>query len=95
MKDLRNLLKSKGITGFKAQKIIQQGGKCSLCGQPLDLNDPKSINIDHTIPISRGGHKWKHKNRTAAHRHCNSIKGNMMPHKWESTGIRKQAKKNA
>jgi len=63
----------------KRKLCEQQKWKCSLCGKKLD---PKlrgthnmGISIDHVIPVSMGGtHDLA--NLAAAHRTCNSKKGN-------------------
>jgi 5-methylcytosine-specific restriction endonuclease McrA len=56
----------------------RQRWKCSLCGGkiPADAKwpDPKSLSMDHTVPISQGG-ETSYRNITAAHLVCNMAKG--------------------
>jgi hypothetical protein len=57
----------------------QQKWKCSLCGKKLDPElrgtHNMAISIDHVIPVSKGGtHDLA--NLAAAHRICNTKKGN-------------------
>lgn len=35
--------------------MIEKNPFCYLTGEPLDIYDPKSIALDHKIPVSRGG----------------------------------------
>lgn len=64
-------------------------GICYICGGKCDFKDYTQINghfkagpnypsIDHIIPIARGGmHAWD--NVKLAHRHCNSMKSDILP----------------
>jgi 5-methylcytosine-specific restriction endonuclease McrA len=57
---------------------IRDGGTCQLCGDPINpalkAPDPKSVSIDHVIPLSRGG-EHSYANTQLAHFGCNSRKG--------------------
>lgn len=56
------------------KRYRQQGGKCLLCGEPLD----DTTNIDHFVPRSKGGaDNWG--NKCFAHEPCNLRKSNTMP----------------
>jgi 5-methylcytosine-specific restriction endonuclease McrA len=52
--------------------------RCGLCGQRIQRNvdhlHPRSLTMDHMIPLARGGDDVP-ENVQAAHRQCNSIKG--------------------
>jgi len=56
---------------------------CHLCGQPIDYTlpagHPWSFEVDHLVPISRGGDPYDYANVDAAHRICNQRRGNAMP----------------
>lgn len=51
---------------------------CHICGNPIDVTlpytDPMSWTADHIIPRSKGGHLLGE--MKAAHRRCNSRRGN-------------------
>ena len=49
----------------------RDGGRCGICGEPIQLSQ---VNIDHVIPITRGG-PHSYANTRPCHRSCNSWKG--------------------
>ncbi|MGY1498556.1 HNH endonuclease [Streptomyces sp. QTS52] len=53
---------------------------CWLCGHnigyELDARHPMSFTLDHLIPLTRGGSLLDRANARAAHRRCNSSRGN-------------------
>lgn len=56
----------------------RDGWICQICYEPVDASvkwpDPKSPSLDHTIPLSKGGHHvWE--NVALAHLDCNVRKG--------------------
>ena len=55
-----------------------QRWKCSQCGKVISRSarwpDPKSLSMDHTVPLSQGG-ETSYRNITAAHLSCNMAKG--------------------
>lgn len=57
----------------------RDGWACHLCGEPIDPGaDPESrqgATIDHVIPRSDGGSRWKRSNMRLAHRGCNNARG--------------------
>ena len=57
---------------FKKRLFNEDKGICYLCKLPMGLND---WNIDHIIPISKGG-KTVYYNLKATHIKCNLEKGN-------------------
>lgn len=66
------------VRGHRLSRWRQQGGHCSLCGNPLELEE---ATIDHTEPKSRGGNDyWR--NLSVAHEACNEDKGCQMPHEY-------------
>lgn len=50
-------------------------GCCGICGRKVN---PKSFEVDHIIPASKGGHHayW---NCQPAHPICNRLKGDLLP----------------
>lgn len=59
------------------QTIRRSGAGCHICGQPIDytLNylEPMAFEVDHVVPLARGGADDL-SNKRAAHRRCNSKK---------------------
>jgi len=54
-------------------------GLCHYCGNRVS---PKSLTMDHIIPISRGGKSTKG-NVVTACRECNTLKKQLLPMEWE------------
>jgi 5-methylcytosine-specific restriction endonuclease McrA len=56
------------------------GAPCWLCGHnidpTLDAKHAMSFTLDHLIPLSKGGDLLDPANARAAHRRCNSARGN-------------------
>lgn len=64
---------------YGKELLEEQKWLCYLCGERLEFgNDPctgKSyLNLEHKIPISRGG-TWAKENLGYTHRWCNAFKG--------------------
>lgn len=59
------------------ERIRRTGAACHICGQPIDYTlrtpDPRSFEVDHIVPLKRGGADTI-TNKAAAHRECNSKK---------------------
>ena len=54
----RNKKMSKNDLNFTLEDVLNKIGeepKCYLTGVPIDLEDTKSYQLDHIIPVSRGG----------------------------------------
>lgn len=60
--------------------LITQDCRCKYCLEPLRLAGPDRYQIDHFIPLSRGGSNYA-SNIVLACRACNREKGDRMP--WE------------
>ncbi|WP_431941667.1 HNH endonuclease signature motif containing protein [Nocardia grenadensis] len=63
----------------KATKRLRARSQtCWICGKPIDVSlpwtDPLSWTADHIVPRSKGGHLLGE--MRAAHRRCNSSRGN-------------------
>ncbi len=58
----------------RGEIYLRDGGECQICFQKVKLNlkypHPKSISIDHIIPLSRGGEHSK-ENCQLTHLSCN------------------------
>lgn len=52
---------------------------CYLCGNPVDVTikgrQPLSMEVDHILPLSKGGHPFDLSNLGITHKICNQIKG--------------------
>lgn len=71
-----------GALGFASADQIQAridfyGNRCAYCGGPFE-------DLDHVIPLSRGGSK-RPANLRPACRHCNRSKGTKMLKEWMSS----------
>ncbi len=55
---------------------------CQICGEPIDPTltypDPGYLNIDHIVPLSRGG-EHSYANCQATHAQCNAVKHDKIP----------------
>ena len=74
-------------------RLRQEGRPCHLCGQPIDYDlpsgDPWSFELDHVVPLARGGAPWDYANAAASHRICNQRKGKKMPTDGQAFEIRR------
>ena len=77
--------RSRGRTGRPwrraAERVRRNQNVCHLCGQVIDktlpYTHPKSFTVDHVDPLSLNpGGALDYSNLKAAHRSCNSSKGN-------------------
>jgi hypothetical protein len=64
---------------------------CHLCGElvPLGLRGttlPLAPELDHVVPLSRGGAHAK-ENVRLAHRKCNNLKGDRPVTSWQSSDL--------
>lgn len=55
------------------------GGRCAICSKRMDLDN---CNLDHWIPLSKGGGDSVEK-LDCEHVQCNYIKANLMPDELE------------
>lgn len=62
-----------------AQRLRDQHNPCAICGRPIRYDapplHPEAFSVDHKIPLALGGHPLDPSNLQAAHRVCNSRKG--------------------
>jgi 5-methylcytosine-specific restriction endonuclease McrA len=81
----RALLRGNKVSKYSLQEVLQiYGTDCHICNQPIDLNAPRfqgkigwrhGLQIDHIVPISRGGSDTID-NVRPVHGFCNLSKGN-------------------
>ena len=63
------------------KRIIMAQNVCAICGKEVDKtiknkHDPMVAEVDHIVPISRGGHPSDINNLQLTHRICNQQKKN-------------------
>lgn len=80
----RDIWNSNGNAKRKLRaRLKAEGRPCHLCGQPIDYSlpagDPMSFELDHVVPLARGGDPYDYGNAAASHRICNQRKGCRMP----------------
>lgn len=55
---------------------------CAICGKPIDMEapaqSPLACEVDHIVPISRGGPPYDIDNLQLVHMKCNRQKGNKL-----------------
>jgi 5-methylcytosine-specific restriction endonuclease McrA len=76
------------------KRILANHDVCAICGGPVDKDLPKyhpmSAEIDHIIPISKGGDPVAIENMQLTHRKCNRDKSDKLPSalaKRRETGV--------
>jgi 5-methylcytosine-specific restriction endonuclease McrA len=64
-------------------RVLAEQPWCTACGVELDLSLPRthpaSAQVDHIIPVSRGGAMYDRANLTSMCRACNREKSDRMP----------------
>lgn len=62
---------------------------CALCGNPIDMDapaySPMACEVDHIIPISRGGSPYDMDNLQLTHCKCNRQKSNKLREDYDET----------
>jgi 5-methylcytosine-specific restriction endonuclease McrA len=52
-------------------RILKRDGHiCHICGQEIDVTNPKSLHFDHVVPLARGG-THSEENIRPSHSVCN------------------------
>jgi 5-methylcytosine-specific restriction endonuclease McrA len=66
------------IRAHHKKAAMNAGTPCAICGTPIDWDahphSPAAYQLDHIIPLSRGGHRHEPSNLQAVHRYCNRLK---------------------
>lgn len=75
----RALRRGATIEAFEPHEVFDRDGWiCQICDQPIDTRarhpDPRSVSLDHIVPLSRGG-EHSRANCQTAHLICNLKKG--------------------
>ena len=73
MKQLEKTLTNKEFKLWKEQQLLNQNGKCILCGEELTLKDAQG---DHNH-LNEGLQKNAHRLRGVLHRQCNTALGSL------------------
>jgi 5-methylcytosine-specific restriction endonuclease McrA len=64
-------------------RVLSEQPWCSGCGIELDLSLPRThpaaAQVDHIVPVSRGGALYDRANLTSMCRACNRTKSDRMP----------------
>ena len=71
--------KARKLRASQWWKRKRSSGICHYCKQHFD---PKELTMDHTIPLSRGGHSEKY-NIEVCCKDCNTKKKQYLPSEWE------------
>ncbi len=71
----------------RARAIASKDPICALCGNPIDMeapaHSPMSCQVDHIIPVSRGGSPYDIDNLQLTHAKCNHQKSNRLREDYE------------
>lgn len=72
------------------KRIFATQSTCGICGKPVDFSlktpHPMSPELDHLIPVSKGGHPSDISNLQLAHRTCNRQKSDKLLKTGYDTG---------
>ncbi len=66
----------------RKRAIASKDPVCALCGNPIDMEakpySPLALEVDHIIPVSRGGAPYDIDNLQLTHHRCNRQKFNRL-----------------
>ena len=75
-KNRRALLRGAFVEYVEATAVLRRGnGLCGICGDPVN---PYDFEVDHIVPLSRGG-PHSYANTQPSHPTCNARKHNKLP----------------
>lgn len=64
------------------KRILSVGGRCAICGKMVDTSlkrpHPLAPEVDHIVPIAKGGHPSAMDNLQLTHSVCNRKKGSAL-----------------
>src|SRR5690625_6329913 len=68
-------------------RVLAEETHCALCGEPVDTTlparHPAAPEVDHMVPVARGGALYARDNAALIHRACNAWKGRSEEHTSE------------
>ena len=71
----------------RKRAIASKDPICALCGNPIDFSlpstNPMSLQVDHILPVSRGGAPYDIDNLQLTHARCNHQKSNRLRSDYE------------
>ena len=77
--------------------ILAEESNCGICGKPVDKDMPARLpgspEVDHRIPLERGGHPTERSNLMLTHKLCNQKKSNRMMTDGELLNLQKTINK--
>lgn len=82
-----SLMDEKQWKAVKKRVKAMKDPVCALCGNPIDMDapayTPMACEVDHIIPISRGGAPYDIDNLQLTHCKCNRQKSNRLRDDYE------------
>lgn len=71
--------------------IASKDPVCAICGNPIDMaapaKSPLSCEVDHIIPVSRGGPPYDMDNLQLTHAKCNRQKSNRIKEDYDGLDV--------
>lgn len=71
--------------------IASKDPVCAICGNPIDMTapakSPLSCEVDHIIPVSRGGAPYDMDNLQLTHAKCNRQKSNRIKEDYDGLDV--------
>lgn len=71
--------------------IASKDPVCAICGNPIDMTapakSPLSCEVDHIIPVSRGGAPYDVDNLQLTHAKCNRQKSNRIKEDYDGLDV--------
>ena len=78
--------------------VLNEQDNCGICKKPVDKTlpprTPQSPEVDHIIPIEKGGHPTMLENLMLTHKLCNQVKGIKILGVGEKKALEKQLGKD-
>ena len=75
----------------RKRAIASKDPVCALCGVAIDMEapakSPMSCEVDHIVPVSRGGAPYDIENVQLTHMKCNRQKSNHLKEDYEEMGV--------
>lgn len=75
----------------RKRAIASKDPICALCGTPIDMdakpNTPMACEVDHIVPVSRGGAPYDIDNLQLTHSRCNRMKSNKIKEDYDGVNL--------